>query len=527
MPKSDLRIDILGTDISISAEEEKEYLDKLLSKYRKTIEDVQEKTGLKDPLKIAVLTGFLLCDDLEKAGAAPKKAAEDFDIEEQGEVERLTLSMISRLDELPLKVPDISMSGTLQSILKLQNTVKHYEWGSAEWIPALLGQKNISRIPWAELWMGINPASPSRVIENDLAGDAPATLLSEVINRDPRAFLGAEIVERFGTLPFLFKVLAAAKPLSIQAHPNSEQAREGFDRENQLGIPFDAPNRNYRNPNHKPEIICALGPFEALCGFRETTEILFLMEILSLESEEISREDLERLIFTLKQGDNPIKAFLSVLFNMEAEIIKAIGELIKEKQEQLENDFPEYKDEWKISSYFASLYPCDHGLLAPLYLNIVELQQGEAIYLPAGVFHAYIQGMGIELMADSDNVLRGGLTKKHIDQEELFRVLNFSAYKPQIIKVPNPSPSWFIYPTPFGDFTLSVIQRSPQTQSVIPYHETGPSIVIITEGNASVTRIGDDFGRSFSKGESFFIPAGINLEFNGTFTAYAASCKST
>ena len=556
MAKSDLRIDILGTSITISTDEKPEYLNMLLSKYRGTIENVQRISGLKDPLKTAVLTGFLLCDDLEKAGTA--RLAE----KETGEAEQIALGMISRLDEAlsisadavdvnvgedtspnisanntpssaPLQAPRDENEKTPAAFYKLQNTVKNYEWGSPEWIPALLGQKNLSRIPWAELWMGVNPAGPSRV---SLPGETEASLLlPELISQNPPAFLGEETAQTFGKLPFLMKVEAAAKPLSIQAHPNKEQAQEGFERENRERIPLDAPNRNYRDANHKPEISCAIGPFAVLCGFREAQKTSALLRILSGKirssgGEGALKAGLESLVAALEQErENPFKAFFKALFSLDAEARKMLGPFIKSNLLLLERDFPEYKDEWYLCSYFSGLYPGDPGILAPLYLNIIELAPGDAMYLPAGVLHAYIYGMGIEVMADSDNVLRGGLTPKHVDVNELLKILDYSAYKPDIIKLPDPAPAWFNYTAPAGEFTLSAMHGSG---GCIPYPETGPSIVIVTQGCATLSENGKNSDGSvvemtLNTGESVFIPAGekANLVFSGTFTAYAASCQ--
>jgi mannose-6-phosphate isomerase len=264
MPKSELRIDILGTEISITTDEEPAYLKKLLAKYRQTIENVRQKSGLKDPLKVAVLTGFLLCDDLEKAGLRDAK------INAAGEAEELTMGIISRLDEalkvsepeeiytvpasvkaLETTLPDAKVSARVVpnnaapvQVYKLENTVKNYDWGSPEWLPAFLGQKNLSRIPWADLWMGVNPSGPSRVVPLSCP-------LSELIDGDPEAFLGKEMAGKYGTLPFLLKIIAAAKPLSIQVHPKAEQARKGLERENREGIPLGAQTGITRTPTKR------------------------------------------------------------------------------------------------------------------------------------------------------------------------------------------------------------------------------------------------------------------------------------
>jgi len=515
MAKSDLLIEILGTNFSISAEETPEYLNKLLDKYRRTIENVQQTTGLKDPLKIAVLTGFLLCDDLEKAGSAPGAVKN----EEQGEAERLTQGMISRLNEIVKKAGEIDIYSQLLAanppVYKLKNTVKNYDWGSADWIPALLSQENTSRVPQAELWMGVNPSAPSRA---KLPGGEAGPLLSELIAWEKETFLGSEIAQKYGTLPFLFKVLAAEKPLSIQAHPNIRQARDGFEKENLKDIPLDAPNRNYKDPSDKPEIICALSNFAALCGFREPRDICFLFEILSMESEGVIKQGFEKLILVLKRQDgNPLKNFLSALFSMNNDWLEMLGPFFKEQQEQLKRDFREHKNEWALCVYLSEFYPTDHGILAPLYLNIIELAPGEAMYVPAGTLHSYIKGMGIELMTDSDNVLRGGLSSKHIDSSELLSVLEFSQFKPEIMRIPNPVPSHFMYQTPSGNFSLSVIHGFG---AAVPYNETVPSIMIVTKGSLIINK-----STVLETGESVFIPPFKSLEFSGTFTAYLASAK--
>ena len=559
MPKSDLRIDVLGTEITITTDEEASYLKVLMAKYRQTIENVRHRSGLKDPLKIAVLTGFLLCDDLEKAVTVEAKN------NTTGEAEELTLGMISRLDEAlklaqtagaaaPEEIYTVPTSGetltvsddtpqenyispeTIGTIFKLENPVKNYEWGSPEWIPAFLGQKNISRIPWAELWLGVNPAGPSRVVGSGL--------LSELIGRNPAAFLGKETAARFGTLPFLFKVLAAAKPLSIQVHPNAKQAREGFERENREGIHLSASNRNYKDPNEKSEILCAMSPFAALCGFRKVEEIILLMEILLVNTESRKgglRSYIQDLVSALKQpqgvnpGKSPLKSFLSALFALESETLLGLGSFLKAIQPQLERDFPEYSDEWYLCTYLASLYPGDAGIIAPIYLNIMDLGPGEAIFIPAGTPHAYINGMGIELLSDSDNVLRGGLTPKHMDHAELMKILNFSEYRPEIMRPPESAatkfptatslpteakmPSLFNYPA--GKFVLSVMRGFGAR---FPYTNPGPSILLVTEGVAVASGGAET---TLKKGESAFIPAGKKAVFSGTFTAYIASCGSS
>ncbi|AEF80800.1 mannose-6-phosphate isomerase, class I [Leadbettera azotonutricia] len=539
MPKNDLRIEILGTSISISADEEQDYLDRLLDTYTKAIEATGKSTGLKDPLKIAILTGFLLCDEAEKA-----RHISSFEIESH-EIETLALNLISRLDHAlgeegqtavnkPIEVPSTDEApaaappvNARPGILKLKNAVKYYEWGSPKWIPELLGQRNISRAPWAELWMGVHPEGPSCIADGDQEAASP--LLSQIISGDPVNTLGEEGAKDFGALPFLFKILAAGKPLSIQVHPNMDQAKDGFDRENFEGIDLKAPNRNYKDPNHKPEIICALTPFTAMCGFRSSDEIKKLLDIFSRGAPQSLKTGLNSLIASLiaMDGENPLKSFLSSLFDMGPGTRQELSAYAK--SQKLDQEYPEYADEWKFISWFAELYPNDPAVIAPLYLNLIDLKPGEAVYLPAGVLHAYIYGLGVELMANSDNVLRGGLTPKHIDIKELFRVLKFSPFKPVILKPAGTdagnTPAFFRFPTPAREFALGCYKNSNSANSEITYNEKGPSIIIVTDGEL---HIADNVKRNtviLNKGESAFIPASSalrGLSFSGNYTAYAA-----
>ena len=219
------------------------------------------------------------------------------------------------------------------------------------------------------------------------------------------------------TLPFLFKVLAAAKPLSIQAHPNRDQAREGFARENRQKISLNAFNRNYKDENHKPEIICALEPFWALKGFRRVEEIILLMDKIGI------RASLEEDLNALRRRPNQegLKTFFRALINDgEGTADRVLREAV-EQCEKLADDDPAF--EWVIK--LSEAYPDDIGILSPILLNLVHLQPGEAMNIPAGELHAYLEGAGIELMANSDNVLRGGLTPKYVDVSELLNILTF------------------------------------------------------------------------------------------------------
>jgi mannose-6-phosphate isomerase len=513
---SDLHLEILGISFSITADEDPAYLERLLGIYQKTIDDVRKTTGLKDKdaLKIAILTGFLLCDEREKF----RELKERGDEEEQETLQR-TLSLFSRLDEAmgePANGDDTATPAPIRpaivpaALYKLQNTVKHYEWGSPVHIPVLLGLDNSQGLPWAELWMGIHPGGPSRI--------AGGLTLGDLIAAGPERCLGKSAAENFGGLPFLFKLLAAAKPLSIQAHPNLEQAREGWRRENEAGIAPDAPDRNYRDDCHKPEILCALNPFTALCGFRSSEEIDTLLAKYFSGATPSLQNGIRSLRRALAEA-TPHRDFLKVLFALSSETLQELTDYAKETV------WPD--GEWDLVSRFAERYPGDPGILAPLYLNLLQLAPGEAVYLPAGVLHAYVHGFAVELMANSDNVLRGGLTSKHVDVDELLSILDFHPYRPKILKPQLVSNDLFRYDTPCREFSLQLMKSQGGT-ALFP--EKGPAIIIVTEGKLRVSTgnsEGPDSGNwTLAKGESAFIPAqetGQPLVFSGAYTLYAAA----
>jgi mannose-6-phosphate isomerase len=360
----------------------------------------------------------------------------------------------------------------MPSVFKLDNTIKYYDWGSPEWIPRLLGLPNEEGRPWAELWMGTHPQGPSA-----LADQAVPRLLPDLIGENPERYLGEETAREFGGLPFLLKLLAAEQPLSIQAHPNLAQARSGWERENSLGIPPEAPNRNYKDPNHKPEIISALGPFTALAGFREIGEIRSLLRIFGCPALAPLMDALE----ARPSGDDEgaLKRFLGALFSLDAEARLALSAHAR----SFAGDKPggEHAEAWSLTARFAELYPEDPAVIAPLYLNLITLESGEAMNIPAGILHAYVRGFGVELMANSDNVLRGGLTPKHIDAGELAAILRFAPFKPEILK-----PSGGVlesYPSPFREFSL---HRLHGQGSGLPFPLRGPAILLTLEGELAI-----------------------------------------
>ena len=398
----------------------------------------------------------------------------------------------------------------MNKICVLKNPTQEYAWGSKTVIQDLLGQIESKDKPIAELWMGDHPKAASNVL---IEGGWQS--LDEVIGRSPESILGKDVAKRFSSkLPFLFKVLAVDSPLSIQVHPNREQARAGFARENSLKIPLNASNRNYKDENHKPEVLCAITPFQGLKGFRKSEEILALMEriVSSNLSDEFNR---------LKMEANTIglKGFFTALMRMDKYRQPLIVSEAVRLAEKLANEDQAFY--WMVELNKA--YPGDIGVFSPVILNLVQLEPGEAIYLPAGELHAYLCGVGIELMANSDNVLRGGLTSKHIDVIELLKIVNFKTGSIEIIKPEKYGMIERIYPTPAEEFLLSKLSvdeggifTSPQDRSV--------EILICLKGKADVKDLGNSELLRLDKGKSIIVPSAVSqYQIEGNATFYKAS----
>lgn len=398
----------------------------------------------------------------------------------------------------------------MDHIYRLHNRIQHYDWGDTGLIPRFLGKDNPGEEPWAELWMGIHPGAPS-----EAKGREQSLSLKDLIEGHGGTLLGEEAYARFGTLPFLYKVLAAGRPVSIQAHPNLEQARQGWKRENAEGLPPGAPNRNYKDPNHKPEILCALTPFRAMCGFRKREEIKQRLRALNAPV-------LEGILPCLEDNsENGLRDFLRALLSLDAEKRAGLTDYTGKALPGLSREYPQYRIEWELISSLIHFYPGDPGIIAPLYLNTFDLEAGQAIFVPAGILHAYAQGLGIELMANSDNVLRGGLTSKHVDVPELLRILSFSPFMPEILCPPGKEEALYTYRGKCDEFALSVITGTGKDESFAP---RGPSIILISGGECSLS-YGSGESCSLRKGESAFLAspeAGKAYVLKGNFTAHIA-----
>lgn len=397
----------------------------------------------------------------------------------------------------------------MKTIGLLQNSIQFYAWGSTSAIPALLNQKNPSGKPWAELWMGAHPKAPSRL---SWAGQRQS--LIDWIRQYPQDILGPRIAERFhDTLPYLFKVLAAAKPLSIQAHPDRDQAKAGFERENKQNIPLDAPQRNYKDANHKPECICALSKFYALYGFRTLSEIVGLMAAACPVGLSGQLDQLKK-----KPDPHGLKTFYKSLMTMDPVRQKQV---IAEAMQNIDRIYDREAADWMKK--LSAAYPSDIGIFSPILLNLICLEPGQALFLPAGELHAYLAGLGIELMANSDNVLRGGLTAKHIDLPELLEVVSFEPRPIQLLGTRDGGANETRFITPADEFVLSIISVSENHAYLSPTRRSA-EIILCTDGEAVIRDSGTKDRMNFRKGDSMLVPAAVKAyQISGNARFYKAA----
>ncbi|WP_069816285.1 mannose-6-phosphate isomerase, class I [Streptomyces sp. TP-A0874] len=393
---------------------------------------------------------------------------------------------------------------------RLSNTVRPYAWGSTTAIPQLLGTEP-SGEPQAELWMGAHPGAPSVVDRG--TGPVP---LSEVIATDPAGELGGATAERFGPrLPFLLKVLAAASPLSLQVHPDLTQAAEGFQAEEAGGVPAGAPHRNYKDSNHKPELICALSRFDGLCGFRPAPEAAEILAGLEVDS-------LVPYVDILHAGpeDAALREVLTALLTAEPAAMAESVRLAAEATTRLAERSGPHQTSYAAYAAIARHYPGDPGVIAAMLLNHVRLQPGEALFLDAGVPHAYLDGLGVEIMANSDNVLRCGLTPKHVDVPELLRVTRFESTVPAVLR-PEAVDGEEAYETPAEEFRLSryVLPEGAQPR---PLAAGAPQILLCTSGSA-LLRAADGAELRLGRGETAYLAAAERVELSGDGTVFRAT----
>jgi mannose-6-phosphate isomerase class I len=363
-------------------------------------------------------------------------------------------------------------------LVPLSPAFQPYAWGDPSFIPELCGLP-VTGKPVAEAWFGAHPSSPS------VAGTPDGTLaLDAWIALDADRVLGRDVRARFGGLPFLLKLLSAARPLSIQVHPSKAQAEAGFARENAAGIPLDAPQRSYRDDNHKPELIVALTPFDALCGFRPLDEISKSLNAVP---------EVSALLPKLEPTPEGLRAWTSAYFALPSAVLSPALSRWVERLRSVPDRGTEHPEHWVLAAHaeFSSDGAPDRGLVFVVLLNLLRLAPGEGLFLEAGVPHAYLRGAGLEVMSSSDNVLRGGLTPKHVDPAELARVVDFSGREPHLVRgEPGADVLERRYATSAAEFELSLLEVGPA-----PVERTarGPEILLVARADADgLVRIHDD-----------------------------------
>ncbi len=402
------------------------------------------------------------------------------------------------------------MEKILNEICILKNPIQEYPWGSMTAIQNLLGEHCRSDGPVAELWMGAHPGATSRVM---IGGDEQP--LYELIERDPESVLGRAVSEKFsGKLPFLLKVLAVERPLSVQVHPNLDQARKGFLRENRLGIPIDSPERNYRDENHKPEMLCALTRFEALKGFRNINEIMRLIDNIS--SHSLSRELSGLIKYPEPLG---LKAFIADLMKMDlSRRLDLVDKAVRSAKELADK---ESAYGWMVKLNQA--YPGDAGVFFPLILNFVTIEPGQAFFVKAGEVHIYLNGVGIELMANSDNVVRGGLSGKNVDVPDFLETADFS-FTPVRLMIPvSKGKCENVYPVFTEEFQLSAISVDGE-KTFISRTERSAEILFCIQGEGKINDLRTNNSIRIGRGGSVIVPSAvIQYSISGEADFYKAS----
>ncbi|MER3167555.1 mannose-6-phosphate isomerase [Salmonella enterica subsp. enterica serovar Chester] len=369
---------------------------------------------------------------------------------------------------------------------KLINSVQNYAWGSKTALTELYGIANPQQQPMAELWMGAHPKSSSRIT----TADGETVSLRDAIEKNKTAMLGEAVANRFGELPFLFKVLCAAQPLSIQVHPNKRNSEIGFAKENAAGIPMDAAERNYKDPNHKPELVFALTPFLAMNAFREFSDIVSLLQPIAGAHSAIAH-------FLQAPNAERLSQLFASLLNMQGEEKSRALAVLKAALNSQQGE------PWQTIRVISEYYPDDSGLFSPLLLNVVKLNPGEAMFLFAETPHAYLQGVALEVMANSDNVLRAGLTPKYIDIPELVANVKFEP-KPasELLTASVKSGAELDFPIPVDDFAFSLHDLTLQETSI---GQHSAAILFCVEGEAVLRK--DEQRLVLKPGESAFIGA--------------------
>ena len=375
-------------------------------------------------------------------------------------------------------------------IYKLKGRVQHYAWGGYTYIPQLVHFNNIDNKPCAEYWMGAHPSAPSQLVI-----DGCEISLEKIIEENKEIVLTNDIINKFGELPYLYKILDVNEMLSIQVHPSKTEAEKGFDAENAANIPLTAPHRNYKDRNHKPEVMIALGEFWLLHGFMQLNEI-----------EQRLNEVKEFNVFLPIFKSEGLKSLYQFLMELTQDNVDAIlsGLVKREMRRKLNGELNKSMPGWWAAKLFNEndeVKNVDRGVFSIYLFNIVGLQKGEGIFQAAGIPHAYLEGQNVELMANSDNVLRGGLTPKHIDVPELMKHTLFEPIVPKIMQGEPFGNAERRYDCPVPDFDISKIELNASNS--YKALSSSPEIFIVIDGGAIVN--GTNVNMNIKKGECVMI----------------------
>lgn len=382
----------------------------------------------------------------------------------------------------------------------LRGAIRQYAWGSRTALAELTGRPAPSAQPEAEYWLGAHPTDPAWLVS-----ERGERSLLDLLRGDAAAQLGNTISARYsGELPFLMKVIAADQPLSLQAHPNAVQARTGFEREQRMNRLVSAPDRNYRDPRHKPEVVVALEPFSALAGLRPAPRTRDLLRAFGIEDI-----DSRKVLANTCQSE-ALRALFTTWMTAASPIVEAMVALVVAGAERyLRSGDAEFAAEATTLVELATRYPGDSGVLAALLLNRISLAPGDALFLPAGNLHAYLRGVAVEVMANSDNVLRGGLTSKHVDVPALLAILDFNPVtRDQLRPVAHRDGPRVVYPPPVDEFAVSVwsLGDGYLGREVTALRDAqGPYILLCTQGCVAVRNAHTTF--PLRRGQAAWVPA--------------------
>jgi mannose-6-phosphate isomerase, class I len=389
------------------------------------------------------------------------------------------------------------------TIYRLEGNVQHYAWGGTQFIPALLQRENPDNKPFAEYWMGAHENVPAVVVKPDGSREP----LNQFIQSNPAALLGEPVFRQFGRLPYLFKVLDVKDMLSIQVHPDKKSAAAAFAEENKKGIALNAPDRNYKDDNHKPELMYALSEFWLLHGFKPADALLQQLQAVP-----------ELQFLAPVFGKDNYAALYEKVMTMEQQ------EVNKHLQPLLDRIVPLYnkgllnknqEDFWaaRAAGTFNQGNQIDRGIFSIYFFNLVHLRPGETIFQDAGIPHAYLEGQNMEIMANSDNVLRGGLTVKHIDVGELMKHVRFEPVNPKVITgTPGSAGSETVFPTPVNDFELRCITLEKDQTIQLKAHTT--EIFFVYKGAIAAQSSGTTLS-PISAGNAMLAVAGATVELKG------------